>query len=154
MVGTHSAGPFSQHKIVPIQEAYINALRSSEKDDPHTLQRAVLIDKQLEMLNESVSAVEENARNVKDELDRFYNDALAQLGMEKQEKLSVLLGEELELLRQKKQLHWLSEFLRNSLSPRTLVISERVREDAGYQHAMSLMDGFFFCFGSHAGTCS
>eukprot|EP00742_Colponemidia_sp_Colp-10_P004319 GILJ01004608.1.p1 GENE.GILJ01004608.1~~GILJ01004608.1.p1 ORF type:complete len:562 (-),score=83.28 GILJ01004608.1:168-1853(-) len=112
MVGTHSAGEAASHKLIGIADAYKGALSASQKMDPLLDRRRTTVKEQLRLIDDRLREVNKNSSAVEEKIYQILQEALYQLQDETQKKMSVLLGEELELRRQLEQIEWLESFLR------------------------------------------
>ena len=111
MIGDHSAGEASQHRLVPLRDAYRGALKDSQRRDPLLDTRVESIAEAQRALTKSRANVEANAEAVERRLRQMYELAHDHLMREKAVKLAVVSSEERELIRQQQQLEWADGFL-------------------------------------------
>jgi len=97
--------------LVTTVSAYEEALSSSAAADPMLEARKKAINGRLQALSTKLDAVQRNANEVEEEIYNKLQEALLQLKEERRAKVSVLLGEELELRRQLEQMAWTQRFL-------------------------------------------
>eukprot|EP01112_Ceratiomyxa_fruticulosa_P001217 TRINITY_DN1121_c0_g2_i1.p1 TRINITY_DN1121_c0_g2~~TRINITY_DN1121_c0_g2_i1.p1 ORF type:complete len:764 (-),score=147.66 TRINITY_DN1121_c0_g2_i1:176-2467(-) len=148
MVGSHSAGEAASHKLIPINDAYRQAVGAAERDDPLMDGRKQGILTQLSLLDQRLKEINQNSQEIEERIYAMLRDALFQLQQETQKKLAVLLGEELELRRQLEQMDWLEGFLRlnRQMLPPTQFLSSwnrhsQLRSDMhGFAHARAQLD--------------
>ncbi|SPR01266.1 unnamed protein product (mitochondrion) [Plasmodiophora brassicae] len=120
MIGSHSAGDASTHKLTAIREAYDLALMASRKSDPFLAERRMHIMRDLDGLDKKLMSLNLNTKEVEAEILRKMEQALADLKKCAQAKVSVVLAEEVDLKRQLFRISWLEEFLtlqQRSLGP-------------------------------------
>ena len=111
MVGSHSTGEASQHKLIGIGDAYELALKESQKGDPLLIARQQEIKNQLKAVDEKLRAVNKNSAEIEEKIYQALQDALFELQDRTQEKMNVLLSEEVELRRQLGYINWAETFL-------------------------------------------
>lgn len=111
MMGTYSHGEAANHRLIPIPQAYEQAINASRKEDPAVEQRRQAIIQYLHKIDERVEEVHKNSADVQEELYRRLQEAMLKLQARTQNKLSTLFGDEAELQRQLSQLDWMDSFL-------------------------------------------
>eukprot|EP00753_Platysulcus_tardus_P020567 PLAT8228.1.p1 GENE.PLAT8228.1~~PLAT8228.1.p1 ORF type:complete len:1035 (+),score=520.69 PLAT8228.1:50-3154(+) len=111
MVGSHSSGEAATHKLISIADAYDAALTASMKEDPMLDARKSETRLLLRAIDEKLRDINKNAAAVEEAIYQMLQEALFQLQDETQRKMSILLGEELELRRQLEQIGWVENFL-------------------------------------------
>jgi vacuolar-type H+-ATPase subunit D/Vma8 len=111
MVGSHSAGDAATHPLIPIAEAYTQALAAARKEDRLLETRRGAIIHHLRVVDERLERVNKNAAEVEERIYAILQAAMARLQELTQHKLSVLLGEEAELRRQLEHIDWIEGFL-------------------------------------------
>jgi len=111
MVGSHSTGEAAQHKLISIGDAYDAALSESLKPDTLIAQRQGELRQSLRAVDAKLREVNRNSAEVEELIYKTLQDALFQLQDLTQEKLNVLLSEEVELRRQLEHVDWTETFL-------------------------------------------
>jgi len=111
MVGSHSTGEASMHKLIGIGDAYDAALNESLKPDPILVQRQNEIKAQMRAIDGKLRDVNRNSAEVEERIYKALQDALFQLQDLTQQKMNALLSEEVELRRQLQHIEWIESFL-------------------------------------------
>ncbi|KAJ5073125.1 zinc finger protein constans-like 10 [Anaeramoeba ignava] len=111
MVGNHSTGESSTHKLVSIKHAYSNILKTSKKPDPLLLQRKSSISKQTIAVKKRISEIETNGENIKARTREIMNQIISSIDGITEKKLEVLNSDLTNLQRQEKEIDWLLGFL-------------------------------------------
>lgn len=120
MVGSHSAGEAAHHALIGIEDAYDAALESSRREDPLLASRKDSLHEALSAVRGKSALIAANASAVEELIVQKMHEALDQLRRLTRRKATVLLAEELELLRQLDHFDWVESFLaeeKESLSP-------------------------------------
>jgi hypothetical protein len=113
MTGTHSKGVEATHALVPIQDAYTQALEATEPEDPIiSRRRAAIADKRAasERLLDEILANEES---VEAEIRKFAEEAIEQAKKLAGEKAVIVRSVQTELDRKAQELDALEESLRD-----------------------------------------
>eukprot|EP00158_Paraphelidium_tribonemae_P007130 Partr_v1_DN28122_c2_g1_i2_m56168 putative B-box zinc finger family protein len=111
MVGHHSSGEASKHKLVKVMDAFEIVLRESSKPDKAFESRLVAITKQSKVLQQRRTQVDGMQSALEIQLEQIYKQALSSLRSLADKKRNILLGDELELSRQRDELQQLEQFL-------------------------------------------
>lgn len=111
MVGHHSAGEASKHKLVSVVEAFDTVTKESKIRDQVLVNRRSTIQKQVSVIHQRAKQVENMKAQLEAEIERVYKLALNSLNYHIQSKLLVLLGDEIELKRQDQEIDSLEKFL-------------------------------------------
>lgn len=110
----------TERMLQQMTDKYETALNASQQHDPLLEERKRGIEDTISSISDKVSEIQENHKAVEDEIYRRMQEVLHQLNSNTEKKIAVLLGEELELRRQKQQIDWTEDFvpiLRESLPP-------------------------------------
>ena len=111
MIGHHSSGEASKHKLVKVMDAFEVVLKESSKHDPSFEQRLAAIQKQMKSLGARKQQVDNMQTTLESQLEKMYHQALAELRKASERKRTILIGDELELHRQQDELKQLESFL-------------------------------------------
>lgn len=111
MVGNHANGEFSRHQLVSVAEAYQSVLQESQVFDPIFQSRRTEISNQLACINARAKAVEKMANSIKEQIEDCYRKSIIDLRSKVNEKINVLLSDELELKRQYEEIDRFENFL-------------------------------------------
>ena len=135
MVGSHSHGEVASHKLISIKDAYDTACAASQKEDPVLSARSAHIGERLRNVDLKLREVNKNSAAVEEQIYQMLQDALFELQDETQRKVSMLLGEEIELRRQQEQVQWMEDFLVHQREQAT-----QVDFLAAWKHHLQLRD--------------
>ncbi|KAI8906868.1 hypothetical protein EDD86DRAFT_248451 [Gorgonomyces haynaldii] len=105
MVGNHANGEAAKHQLVNVLDAY-------QTPDPILQSRRQDITNQIQAINSRARAVEKMGTQLEASIEEVYKKAMRELRTIIQHKLTVLLGDELELRRQMAEMDRLEEFLK------------------------------------------
>ncbi|KAJ3010638.1 hypothetical protein HKX48_007306 [Thoreauomyces humboldtii] len=112
MVGNHANGEAARHQLVSVAEAYTSVIQEAQTHDPILQARRTEITSQIAAVNSRAKAVEKMGAQIEAQIEDMYKRAMADLKHVVKNKLTVLLGDELELHRQFGEIERLEEFLR------------------------------------------
>nr|KAJ3419320.1 hypothetical protein HK105_007100 [Polyrhizophydium stewartii] len=112
MVGNHANGEAARHQLVSVTEAYQSVLQEAQTPDPILQSRRTEISNQISAVNSRARAVEKMGSQIEQQIEEMYQRAMRELKAIIQDKLTVLLGDELELRRQMSEIDRLEDFLR------------------------------------------
>lgn len=112
MVGNHSSGEASRHQLVNVSEAYQTVLEEAQMSDPILHSRRTESANQIAAINSRARAIEKMGVQLEASLDEMYKKSMKELRDIIQLKLTVLLGDELELERQIEEMDRLENFLK------------------------------------------
>ncbi|KAI9203809.1 uncharacterized protein BJ171DRAFT_622590 [Polychytrium aggregatum] len=112
MVGNHANGEAAKHQLVSVSEAYHTVLEEAQAHDPILHARRSEITNQIACINARARAVEKMACVIEGQIEEIYKKAMLELKTAAQNKLNVLLGDEVELKRQFGEIAMLEEFLK------------------------------------------
>ena len=104
MIGSHSMGEASTHKLVSLQDAYDGCVRESRKVDPLISQKKHRIEQELNKIDNKMRDINLNFATVEEELYNVLKKNLAVLKEEVNCKTKILLSTELEYRRQLEEL--------------------------------------------------
>jgi len=116
MIGTHSKGEAANHKLIPIPDAYKDAMAASNEEDTILIERQKMIKDQLARVDERVREVKQNASQIEESIYQLLQEALVQLQEESQKKIMMLTSEEMELRRLLRDCQQAESFLRTEQS--------------------------------------
>lgn len=111
MVGHHSAGEASKHKLVSVVEAFETVMKESKTRDQVLQSRRQTIQQQTTALRQRGKQVEDLKAQLEAELERIYKKARTELHSNIQRKLIVLMSDEMELKREDQEIDSLEKFL-------------------------------------------
>ncbi|KAI3640897.1 hypothetical protein MIR68_001775 [Amoeboaphelidium protococcarum] len=111
MVGNHSSGEASKHKLVAVSEAFDQVLKESKIKDQVLANKKKGISKKVELIHERAQQVELQHKELEAQLHDIYKSALGKLRNEVNKKLLTLSGDECELKRQECEIDQLESFL-------------------------------------------
>ncbi|KAI8905723.1 hypothetical protein DFJ77DRAFT_478771 [Powellomyces hirtus] len=112
MVGNHANGEAARHQLVSVSEAYTSVLQEAQAHDPILQNRRTDITSQIGAVNSRAKAVEKMGSQIEAQIEEMYKRAMGDLKEIVRNKLTVLLGDELELHRQLGEIERLEEFLK------------------------------------------
>ncbi|KAI8827098.1 uncharacterized protein EV422DRAFT_563176 [Fimicolochytrium jonesii] len=112
MVGNHANGEASRHQLVSVAEAYTSVLQEAQTHDPILQTRRSEITNQIAAVNSRAKAVEKMGAQIETQIEEMYRCAMADCKKIVKNKLTVLLGDELELQRQLGEIERLEDFLK------------------------------------------
>ncbi|KAI8924102.1 hypothetical protein BC831DRAFT_467143 [Entophlyctis helioformis] len=112
MVGHHANGEAARHQLVSVSEAYQSALQEAQMPDPILQSRKTEIANQITAVNSRARAVERMGSQIEQQIEEMYQRAMRELKSIIQSKLTILLGDEVELKRQLTDIQRLEEFLK------------------------------------------
>lgn len=107
MIGNHSSGDNARHRLVSLSEAYSNALRENSlisPEDPSLSQRIDSIQKQINLIESRVVAIQQNASQVEFELNEMFNKIKNEIAAATRRKINILRGMAVEWARQASQI--------------------------------------------------
>ncbi|KAI9016975.1 hypothetical protein BC832DRAFT_543324 [Gaertneriomyces semiglobifer] len=110
MVGHHANGENAKHPLLPISEAYQSVLHDSMKPSPLLTHRRAEISSQIAQIHSRATAVTTMGETLHQQLTEIYHRALAQVKDIVDAKLNILLGDELELVRQMSEVERVESF--------------------------------------------
>ena len=87
MVGNHSGGEASSHKLSAIGDAYRNSVAASSKEDPLLDGRRQAILNQLNSVDQRLREVNRNSSEIEDQIYRALQEVMAALKEETQRKV-------------------------------------------------------------------
>lgn len=111
MVGHHSAGEATKHKLTSVAEAYQTVLLESQVKDQALQTRRTAISNQLSAIHARARAVEKMSTQIETQIEEIYRKAIQDLRSIIKRKMEILHGDELELNRQVGEIARLDEFL-------------------------------------------
>lgn len=111
MVGHHSTGDASRHKLITIAEAFKSVAESANAIDPILESRKAAIKTQRLAVEERAKQVVANADTIQTQLDDIYARAQSDLKALLKKKLNVLRGDLVELEREESEIGQLETFL-------------------------------------------
>lgn len=120
MVGNHSSGAAASHKLLPIKQAYLDAVQNANKPDPVSEEHKSRMKHDMSELDARISAIKENAEAVEKIIKDAASQALEQLNKICSDKTSIIRSEKAELQRREEEINWISSFLhyqQSNLSP-------------------------------------
>jgi hypothetical protein len=112
MVGHHSSGEASRHKLISVAEAYTTVLEEANQPDKVLEQREQAIKNQLIAIGQRNKNVVKMAEHLTQQIQAMAAKAIAEMELIKTKKTEILLGDETELRRQLGEMSMLDEFLR------------------------------------------
>ncbi|KAH6591365.1 hypothetical protein BASA50_008719 [Batrachochytrium salamandrivorans] len=112
MVGNHANGEAARHQLVSVTEAYHSVLQEAQVADPILQSRRTEITNQISAVNSRARSVEKMGSQIEQQVEEMYQRAMRELKLIIQSKLTILLGDELELRRQIGEIDRLEEFLK------------------------------------------
>lgn len=111
MEGSHSAGEFARHKLVPVAEAYTKSMQDVDEERRFIEKRRQAIRMQLGSIERRMAECNENHEKCNEQLMKIVNEAVQAIQEETQSKLAALMSDDAELRRQLEFYHWLEAFL-------------------------------------------
>jgi len=126
MIGSHSTPETSIHTLIRISDAYSRALAEAGEPDPVLENKKTSVSQLLNQIDKRITLVKENAKQVEDKLYAMLQEALVELQMETQKKVSALVSAEVELKRELEMMSWVECFLRYEqevLSPANFMLA-------------------------------
>jgi hypothetical protein len=112
MVGHHSQGEASKHKLIRVMEAFETVLKDSVKRDSFSQDFLSRVEKQDRMLENRFVELDKMQMGLEEELTRKFEAALTSLKSAVTYKKSILLADKLELCRMKSEIEDLEKFLK------------------------------------------
>ncbi|KAJ3396295.1 hypothetical protein HDU80_010029 [Chytriomyces hyalinus] len=112
MVGNHANGESAKHQLVSVTEAYQTVLQEARTLDPVLQSRRTEIINQIGAVNQRAKAVSQMGSQIETQIEDMYKRAMAELHTVINDKLNVLLGDELELKRQLGEIEHLEEYVK------------------------------------------
>ncbi|KAJ1340406.1 hypothetical protein BSLG_004999 [Batrachochytrium salamandrivorans] len=114
MVGNHANGEAARHQLVSVTEAYHSVLQEAQVVSLPTpyFNRRTEITNQISAVNSRARSVEKMGSQIEQQVEEMYQRAMRELKLIIQSKLTILLGDELELRRQIGEIDRLEEFLK------------------------------------------
>jgi hypothetical protein len=110
--GNHSKGEFQNHKLIPIDKAYKNAIDSLDKPTKALKQRQNKLNSELKSTNENLNTLLQNARSVEAEIMRIANEAITQLRSLSSRKANQIKSVKMELERKIDEINKIEENLK------------------------------------------
>lgn len=111
MIGSHSKGPAASHPLIPIKQAYAEALEAASKEDPIFAKRRNEIKNKSEFADKRLEAILQNERDVEQEIMRLANAAIERAKQLAGEKMLIVRSAKTELARKNKELDILAKFI-------------------------------------------
>ena len=111
MVGHHSAGETTKHKLVSIMEAYHSIIQTTDDSDAILEKRIENIKKQAVLLKEREERIVENSKETQAQLDEMHKKATTDLIEITKKKINVLKADYLELTRQMDEIESVDDYL-------------------------------------------
>jgi hypothetical protein len=111
MVGNHSTGEASKHKLVSVVEASATVMKESQSRDQVLENRRQAISQQIKSIHQRKLQVDSMRSQLEAELERIYRKALSDLKHRIDQKMTVLKSDEIELKRQDLEMTTLEKFL-------------------------------------------
>jgi hypothetical protein len=111
LTGTHSTGPAANHPLIPIREAYEQALESTTQEDPVLVRRKGAIREKLAASQKLLDQVLENEEEVEVKVKKIGEDAIAQARKLGGEKALVIRSVQTELARKLEEMDALERSL-------------------------------------------
>ncbi|KAI8618567.1 hypothetical protein BC830DRAFT_1166058 [Chytriomyces sp. MP71] len=112
MVGNHANGESAKHQLVSVTEAYQTVLQEARTLDPVLQSRRTEIINQIGAVNQRAKAVSQMGAQIETQIEDMYKRAMAELHNVINDKINVLLGDELELKRQLGEIEHLEEYVK------------------------------------------
>jgi len=111
MTGSHSKGDAASHVLIPIKEAYSEAVDAAQHEDPIFVRRKQAITDKLKMSDTRLRLILENAQNVEQEIMRIAKAAIEKSKILAGEKALVVRSSKRELERKLEELNNISRFI-------------------------------------------
>jgi hypothetical protein len=111
MTGSHSKGEAATHPLIPIKDAYAQALELTEQEDPIVTRRNTAIDEKLATAEQLLNEVLANEKSVEDEINKIAAEAIEQAKKLAGEKIGIIRSVQTELARKRGELEALSRSL-------------------------------------------
>ncbi|EAY18639.1 B-box zinc finger family protein [Trichomonas vaginalis G3] len=111
MVGSHSKGQAASHPLIPIKQAYAEAIEAASKEDPIFARRRQEIAQKSEAADAKLEAIMQNERDVEQEIMRLANAAIERAKQLSSEKALIVRSVKTELQRKTKELDVLAKFI-------------------------------------------
>ncbi|KGG52673.1 hypothetical protein DI09_145p30 [Mitosporidium daphniae] len=112
MIGHHSSGDAAEHPLVSVPEAYASVVSASNSPDPIIDEGRKSVLKQFNRVQAKAEVILSNASQIREQLSKAYNLALADLDQQIAKKLRVLRGDAFLFGRLLQGLGRSAEFLR------------------------------------------
>ncbi len=109
-------GQNTSRRLIPIDQAFRQALAEFEDEDQHLNGKRVWLERQLSEVDDTLRAVNLNYASCHEALTTAYENAVAQLQSMTKQKLDCILSAELELRRQYEQIMWGESFISGQVS--------------------------------------
>lgn len=110
--GSHASGENTKHTLINIDEAYDIGVQEAKVNDEKLEKHKAVIRRKLQLLDEKIAEINNNARAVENDLYEVLERALESLQSQTQNKLNVLLADQMELRRQYEEIQWAESFLK------------------------------------------
>lgn len=111
MIGSHSKGAAASHQLIPIKQAYEEALEAASHKDPIFVKRKQEIDEKMQDADERLAQIIRNEKDVEAEIMRLANAAIERARQLACEKAVTVRSSKLELERKSAEMETLSKFL-------------------------------------------
>jgi hypothetical protein len=111
MTGSHSKGPEATHVLIPIKDAYGQALEASEQEDPILAFRTAEINKKIAAADKLLADVFSNEESVETEIKKIAEEAIEQARKLAGEKSLIIRSAKTELERKKAEIESLERSL-------------------------------------------
>lgn len=111
MIGSHSKGAAASHQLIPIKQAYEEALDAASHKDPIFVKRKQEIDEKLADAEERLNQIIRNEKDVEAEIQRLANAAIERAKQLACEKALIVRSSKLELERKQQEMESLTKFL-------------------------------------------
>lgn len=111
MVGNHSSGQASLHKLISIKEAYHNAAEQSQKKESKSEQRKNQLDQLISQLEGKLQSIAENAETVKQKIRDKVTALMEEIDEIHKIKADTVLSEKSELERQISEMNAIEEYI-------------------------------------------
>jgi len=79
MIGSHSKGEAANHKLIPIPDAYKDAMSASHQEDTTLGSRKEMIKEQIKRVDARVREVKSNASTIEENIYQLLQEALVQV---------------------------------------------------------------------------
>ena len=111
MTGTHSRGEAASHVLLPIKQAYNDAVEASSEEDPIFTRRRKIISEKMEAADAKLSEITANADAVEKEIMRIAETAVKKVREMENERALIVESVKTELTRKRNELDKISRFV-------------------------------------------
>jgi hypothetical protein len=111
LTGNHSKGPAASHALVPIKDAYAQALEATEGEDPILARRKATIADKLTASDKLLDEVLANEVSVENEIRKIAEEAIEQARRLASDKALVIRSAQTELIRKREEIDALERSL-------------------------------------------